>query len=302
MGITLIDIIVSFCAGVFGAAMGGILPFVIAGLLVLISISGNVMVGPEFTDVLLLNSAFGPFLGPHITFSAGVAAAQYAKLKGHMPSGKDVLTPLSKYNDISVYIVGGITGSLCWIFFKLASGLALPTDNIALTIVFACLLTRLFLSKSGLFGTLDEPLKEKMKASNLWGLMLASEKTEVWLPWQRNFLPLLLLSFALGLGSAALTLVYQNALIGWAIAAISLIALNTDRSGPVWHHIALPASYAVLATGDLFIGALFGVIGGFIGEFIARVFHNHGDTHFDAPSTSIVITTTIIMFVFPVLF
>jgi len=301
---TLLQIFVAFGAGVFGTAYGGITAFVICGIVGLIGIAATYVGGPQYSNIITV--AFGNWVGPHITFTAGVIAAAYAKKRGHLddnPLGaKDVLTPLIKFNDWTVLAVGGISGILLMAFYELCRAIKLPTDLLALTIVAGCIAGRLIFSRTGLFGTLDDSLKEKASAANLWGRWLASEKTLVWLPWQRGWIDNIILSFGFGLGSAAATAVTGSALIGWCITAIGLCALMTDRGGPVAHHIALPAAYGYLATQSIVLGGLFGIVGGLVCEFFARVFHNHGDTHIDGPSSSIVVTTTMFMVLFPQIF
>ncbi|MEZ5364899.1 MAG: hypothetical protein R2748_21855 [Bryobacterales bacterium] len=49
-----------------------------------------------------------------------------------------------------------------------------------------------------------------------------------------------------------------------------------------------------LATGSLAGGVVFGLIGAFAGEFFARVFLNHGDTHIDPPAAAIAFTVMLI--------
>ncbi|WP_247002329.1 hypothetical protein [Halosolutus gelatinilyticus] len=42
------------------------------------------------------------------------------------------------------------------------------------------------------------------------------------------------------------------------------------------------------------LGAVFGILGGLLGELSQRIFYMHGDTHWDPPATSIVMTTFLI--------
>ena len=78
---------------VFGllAAIGGNYAFVLTGFCVLASWGVFAATGNTFgLDYL----AFGPFMGPHIAFAGGVAAAIYARYRGHLGDGKDVNTCL----------------------------------------------------------------------------------------------------------------------------------------------------------------------------------------------------------------
>ena len=59
--------------GVLGAAMGAVPVFIFTGLLAILGVAAASGGGPE-----LLQVAFGPVLGPHVSFGGGVAAAAYA--------------------------------------------------------------------------------------------------------------------------------------------------------------------------------------------------------------------------------
>ncbi|HEY0700013.1 MAG TPA: hypothetical protein VGD43_19655, partial [Micromonospora sp.] len=43
------------------------------------------------------------------------------------------------------------------------------------------------------------------------------------------------------------------------------------------------------------IGAVFGVLSGFVGEVASRLFHNNGNTHFDPPAAAIWPMTTVVL-------
>ena len=62
---------------------------------------------------------------------------------------------------------------------------------------------------------------------------------------------------------------------------------------PVGHHIAHPAQIATLATGNVWWGLVFGLLGAFLGEIYACIFLNHADTHIDPPAVAILTMTTL---------
>ena len=63
--------------------------------------------------------------------------------------------------------------------------------------------------------------------------------------------------------------------------------------------MALPAAAAALASGNLFVGAAFGMVGAFAGEGFSRIFHQHGDTHVDPPAAGIAIAVALIRLLWP---
>jgi hypothetical protein len=69
------------------------------------------------------------------------------------------------------------------------------------------------------------------------------------------------------------------------------------RARPVTHHLALPAAVAASLAGNLWIGALFGILGVFIGDFFGKTM-NSGDTHVDPPAITIALLTTLALFGF----
>ena len=72
-----IAILVAFAGGIFGAAVGALLAFVILGFLILVAVAAQSM-GADLMSIPL-----GPAFGPHVGgFATGVAAAAYAAKKG----------------------------------------------------------------------------------------------------------------------------------------------------------------------------------------------------------------------------
>ncbi|WP_312419768.1 hypothetical protein [Anaerospora hongkongensis] len=247
------ELAAAFGGGVFAAAVGGLPAFIMCGILVLIN-------NPDM--------AFGPYFGPHISFAAGVAAAAYAGKKD-LTAGNDILTPLIKYNNGPVLVIGGIFGAGGLIIQKLLAGAAVPTDTVALTVGISGIVARLIFGNGKLFGAYTLPDRSSAAA-------------------------LLVLGLGLGLISAYATIVTKNVILGFGIAATSLILVQFMGVGPVTHHLALPAAVAAAATGSLWFGALFGILGAFVGDFVGKTF-NSGNTHVDPPAITIAVLTTIVL-------
>lgn len=265
---------VAFAGGALGAALGANVAFIFTGWFVLagvaIAAGGG---GKEFIG----NVAFGPLLGPHISFAGGVAAAAYAAAKGKHGTGRDIGRGLAGLNAPDVIAVGGAFGVAGFLIQTLLG--SLPTDTIALTVFLSAVLVRFAFGTSGLFPRTRED--------------------GGWLPYQRDWPQLVALGATLGLGSAWLLQVIGadkgGDVAGFGFAAASLTFLQTGTSVPVWHHIALPAAIAFTAFGgNLYAGAAFGVAGAVTGELYSRLFHAHGDTHIDPPACAIFTLTAVL--------
>ena len=76
----------AFGGGLLGAAIGAVPVFVFTGLLAIVGVAAAASGGTE-----LIGVAFGPVMGPHVSFGGGVAAAAYAASKGHLKTGRDVI-------------------------------------------------------------------------------------------------------------------------------------------------------------------------------------------------------------------
>ena len=94
------------------------------------------------------------------------------------------------------------------------------------------------------------------------------------------------------------------ATVGFGISAMSLLFLSLGMSVPVTHHMTLigglaAVSFLPVVSGNmvlaLLIGAVFGMVAAWLGEFFARFWHSHGDTHIDPPASAIWIMTTVVL-------
>lgn len=266
---------VAFAGGALGAALGASAAFIFTGIFVLIGVAiaagGG---GKEFIG----NVAFGPLLGPHISFAGGVAAAAFAAKAGHHPTGRDLGRGLAGVNRPDVLLVGGAFGVIGFLLQAAiaATPLGPLTDSIALTVFLSAVIVRLVFGKTGLMGDRSQPGE--------------------WLAFQRDWPQLVAVGAVLGLSSAFLAKVIGldkgGDVTGFGFAATGLVFLHTGTTVPVWHHIALPAAIAFSLTGgNLYAGCAAGVAGAVLGEVFARAFLNHGDTHIDPPAAAIATMT-----------
>ena len=279
-------LILAFAGGIWGAAIGGLPSFVLCGVLAVVGLAIVLVTGdPTFVNEI----AWGPFFGPHIAFTGGVAAAAYAAKVGKLESGKDIVTSLMGLNAPDVLLVGGVFGALGYTLNWLVSlgpniGDWPFTMSVPLALIIAGIITRLVFGKTGVFGKVRE-------GDNRWAI----SDVAMWLPWQEKPLMLILIGVGVGLPAARIIQVMPELFtFGFAMPAISLIFLGTGSKFPVTHHIGVLSGFAVLITGDIWWGVTFAVLGAFIAEWGACLFHNHGDTHIDPPSIAVFIGWTIL--------
>ena len=76
----ILALIAAFGGGIIGAYMGALPAFIMTGIYALVG--GVLTAAGVGGDVAVNYLAFGSFVGPHIAFAGGVAAAGYAGRKG----------------------------------------------------------------------------------------------------------------------------------------------------------------------------------------------------------------------------
>ncbi len=278
-------LIAAFGGGLFAAAIGTLPSFVFTGLLVIAGVS--VAAAGGGTDVLA-NVAFGPVFGPHIAFGGGAAASAYAYRRGLLPSGRDITVPLMGLERSDVLLVGGCFGMLGYLlnYAWLLAGLGSRTDTIALTVVISAMIARIVFGQTGLVSKQFRP-----------------DGNAHWVRHQERPAQWACIGTGVGLLSAFIALEIGahrgGDVLGFGIAAASLVFSQFGLKTPVTHHMALPAAAAALASGNLLVGAAFGLVGALAGEVFSRLFHQHGDTHVDPPAGGIAITIAVVRLIWP---
>jgi len=288
---TAIGLLAAFGAGIFGAAIGALPAFAFVGFLTLFGVGIQLAIAPEATD--FFNIPFGVF-GPHVGgFASGVAAAAYAHKKGKLDSGRNIVTAGMGLNSPDVLFVGGIFGIIGYVIIWLVGmvpgfgpGLAW-TDYPGLTVVISAVIARFLWGTCGLCGKAEPGHK----------FFEPTDATK-WLVFQSNFGQLVMIGLGGGLIAGWLGVTYgtQGALLAFGLSAASLMFLTVGVLTPVTHHITLPAAIVGAASGSIIWAAAAGLLCAFIGEFFARVFLDHGDTHIDPPACTIALTTMLFNF------
>ena len=293
----LFALVAAFGGGIIGAYMGALPAFIMTGIFALV---GSVLTAAGVGGDIAVNMlAFGSFVGPHIAFAGGVAAAGYAGKKGKLSSGTDILSSLNGLGEPDVILVGGIFGVLGYLVsygigMLPVIGNAGPatTDLPGITVFILAVITRLVFGQTGLTGKYTGTGKRE------------------WFSTGKGFVYNVVLGGGIGIVVSCLAVVlYQSGntaafgifpIICFGFAAISLIFTQTGFATPATHHIFLPsalaASAGILAWGEtgFVLGVVFGILGSLLGDLVGKTLNSHCDTHIDPPATTIFILTIII--------
>lgn len=244
--------------------------------------------------------------------------------------GKNILIAFGgKFND--VLIVGGLFGIFGYLVWLVSDPmLSLPWDGIALGVVLSALVHRLAfgydvigdIKADGILDLSPFDDEETHETDGTQGKPADRLNVEPWLPWFRDWTAVSIVGLSFGV-LGGITFYWTGSMfLAFGISAATLIFLNTGITEdfaifqvpvPVTHHITLPVATAPAAYAGLGVapeittvhaelllieavvfGAVFGLLGGLLGELAERIFYAHGDTHWDPPATSIVLTSLLI--------
>lgn len=276
---TLNLILAAFGGGAIGALWGALPSFIFCGVLAL---AGNAIVAAGGPDTVV-GLAFGPFFGPHIGFAGGVAAAAFAGKMKDLENGADITTPLAKFGKPINVIVGGcfgILGALILYLFTTVLGLGNLTnfDAIALTVATSGIISRLVFGKSGIVGVTGNG-RSMMPSTNV---MLFD----------------LICGLGFGIIGAYVALETGLGSLPFAVSAFSLIFVQCGMPSVASHHITNCAAVSALASGNIFVGLVFGLVAAILCEIFGSVFNSKCDTHIDPPALTIATLTLVVALVF----
>ncbi|CAL8977919.1 hypothetical protein TESS_TESS_01470 [Tessaracoccus sp. O5.2] len=321
LGVFLLGLVVALAGGFVGAAIGANYAFGVTGICVFVSWGLFAATGSGAGFDFL---AFGPFMGPHIAFAGGVAAAAFAHNRGYA-DGRDVSEPLARLGRPSVLLVGavfGLLGYLTQIGISMLPWFGTHTDSVALTVFLSAVAARLVFGG----GSLLNPEKMNRDASSLWR-RIASNDESFWLKWQQRpaqYLTLGAFFGILGGGSSIALATFFPGAEAWAhtfafgFSAVVILFLILGHEMPVQHHITIIGGLAAIkfmpilagsgftwgewgdqiswvAVAALLIAALFGMLSAFLAELQSNLLHVRGTTHIDPPAMAIWVSTTIVL-------
>ncbi|MDY7082833.1 MAG: hypothetical protein SXQ77_10615 [Halobacteria archaeon] len=310
-------VILAFCGGVFGTAIGALPAFSFTGFAV---IAGEIIkivqrAGGEAPTVDITSSiAFGPVLGPHVSFGGGAAALAYAVKKGYVDGAGFDYHPAKKITEglgtkPDVLAVGGVFGVVGYLVAAVSSGIGAPWDPVAMGVFVSALVHRavfgysiIGISDVSLSKILDMTPGEKVEADG----GIERTKPEVWLPYQSSWGSVTVLGIAVGVLGGFVAFRTGSAFLAFGISAATLVFINAGVERiPVTHHITLPASTVIVVlmnaetvtatvTTVIVTGAVMGAVGALAGELLQRVFYAHAETHLDPPAASILVTSFLV--------
>lgn len=285
------SLIAAFGGGIIGAYMGALPAFILTGVIAIVGAAVSMAGGSDFTIGFV---AFGSYLGPHVAFAGGVAAAAFAARRKKLASGTDILSCLNGLADPATLLVGGIFGVIGFlIHYVLGAVLHLNTDLPGFTVIISALLVRLCIGKTGLIGKFDgKGKREYFTGGNgfvcnvIVGLGIGTATGFVFK--------------ALVEAGATGVVTGSFPVLCFGIAALSLIFTQTGFAMPGTHHIALISALAAVVSGNPIMGPVFGILASIFGDFAGKTFNSYCDTHIDPPAFTIFIFTFIINVVFGV--
>ncbi|MFB6281136.1 MAG: hypothetical protein ABEH40_03860 [Haloferacaceae archaeon] len=265
-------LLAAFAGGAFGAAVGALPSFVLAGLVVVlgevyrIGLRAAGVVPPiDITGTV----GFGVVLGPHVAFGGGAAALAYAVRRGYVEAGfesraaRDVTRGLGCRPD--VLAVGGLFGVAGHAVASLSRAVAVPADPVALGVVASAFLHRAAFGYSlvgdAAGGRFDMGPYERWRDGGADDDAAADAASgpdavadgggpavEPWLPHQYRWRDVIGVGAAVGVLGAYVAYLTGSPFLAFGISVVALAFLTADVAAiPVTHHVSLPASTAVLA-------------------------------------------------------
>ena len=292
----ILALIAAFGGGIIGAYMGALPAFILTGVFALVGTAVTIAGGDG--SFIINNMAFGSFVGPHIAFAGGVAAAAYAGRKGKLSSGADIGSPLNGLGAPDVLVVGGIFGVFGYIVATLIGMTPLGplTDLPGITVTISGIVARLLFGKTGLTG------KYTGKGPRTW---FSTGTTFVYNVVLGGGIGIAVSFVAAAVANAApeawaATISGNFAVMCFGFAAITLVFTQTGSAMPGTHHIALPSGLAAVvgisAWGPYgaFLGVVFGILGSLLGDFFGNTFNSHCDSHIDPPAFTIFLLTIVV--------
>ena len=297
----MMNVFYAFCAGAFGAMLGGSAAFALTGMFCAISMAA--LMGGADAAFLHTAVAFGPMMLPAVSYAAGATSAHYARWRGYLPwgEGRNTDRALWTIGHPDVMIFGGCIGALGWLANSAMGklGLGAIMDTSAAYIWFITLTLKIVLDHE-VFGTMDA---ESARLGRF------HRQAKSWQPCMTRPFDMVLYAGVIAGIAACCTdqvLASENPLfqqygvfLPFAVSSVVLVLGQGKTQVPTTHHITICASYALASGGNIGWGVLAGVLVHIIGDFLGRVFHVHGDVYICPAAMSIVVVSLLTMGLLP---
>lgn len=278
----LLEIIMAFFGGVFGAYVGSIASFVFCGALGLIGVGIYVATG---NMDFITNVALGPVFTPQIAFAGGVAAASYYGMKSRkklVPAdmvlpGNNIVAPLATTGDFPTLLVGGafamLSQALCILLKNYAP---LKVDSPALALIIVAFIGRLVFDDSGVLG-------KNFKLSERLNYNLNQTAFH------------LLAAYAIALGMTYFTKITGVSTFGFLLGGLVLAFGIFGVPIPANHHVSMVAAFAFGVIPNIWIAAIFGPLAWLTADLLARLFNTDVESHIDPPAFTIALFSLILL-------
>ncbi|WHH59267.1 hypothetical protein [Petroclostridium sp. X23] len=280
MGISLIMILASAGGGILGACLGGLPAITLWGAVLLIASLAGIATG---NAAMVWDFGFNPLFGAQVVFIGGAAAAAYAWSKGKLETGLDILKPLSGFQKVDILLVGGIFGIIGMIIERVGTSLAIPTDNVALSVVVAGWLSRLIFDRNWLKNR-----REKL-----------AENNSGWFPKGDELATLIVMGAGIGFAGGLASYKIGSPLIPFGIALLFILYLQMGFKGLTWHHIVLIGGIVGLQEQGSMYGLIWAAIMGVVVAIVCKCIENltipETNSYIDPPVTSIAIGTSLVI-------
>ena len=300
----ILALIAAFGGGAFAAAIGGVPAFIFTGVLSIIGAVAGMVGAADASGVLVGYMAFGSFFGPHISFAGAVAGAAYAKKKGVLENGADIVTPLIGLNEPDTLLVGGVFGVIGFLFKALVvdnlfAGTISPrlvTDGPGFTVFCSAILARLVFGGALRTGT------ETISSGNALANTIVIGAT-----YSLVVGGIYVGALSAGVPMEAFGGLYHVLIFG--TAAIGLVFAEMGVAFFGCHHIVIIAAEAAVqgynTTGSFGVALIAAVIMGTVAAIICdvetKLINSGTDSHIDGPACAILIMTFVVNAVFPAL-
>ena len=297
----MMNVFYAFCAGAFGAMLGGSSAFALTGVFCAISMAA--LVGGADAPFLHTAVAFGPMMLPAVSYAAGATSAHYARWRGYTPygEGRNTDRALWTLGHPDIMIFGGCIGALGWVCNSLMGkmGLGAIMDTSAAYIWFITLTLKILLDHE----VFSKPDAESARLGRY------HRRAKAWQPMMtRPFDMVLFGGVIAGLAACCTSEIVSSenellrqygVFLPFTVSAVVLVLGLGKTQVPTTHHITICASYAVAAGGNVGWGVLAGVLVHIVGDFLGRTFTVHGDVMICPAAMSIVVVSLLTMGLLP---
>lgn len=262
----------AFCAGVIGALVGAFEECMLAGFLALV-----VCMFPG--NKLMANCLSYGFI-PFVAFTGAVAGTAYAsKIRKHDLGGAEILKSLNTFNDISALIISGLFAIVGVVLTYLIGLLQQPIDAGALNVIVVSVIVRI------IFGD------GKFWNSKIHDIPRYTTKKFEWFY-------IAFVGAVIGFAAAWLGKATGNVWLPFYLSLASLLFYFIEPNFPPTHHITCIAAYALMATNNTIVGAVWGAIAAIVMTLIGDAINTGVSTHIDPPATAIGVLSVVIWIIY----